>query len=237
MIYEINEVYTIDSFDPDKILSDLLNGYSSIVFILTDEINLNTSDYIFLTDEQIQYIHKIAVLNDKVNYLISHSIVNIFYCKLMNCSIDELNYYYNPYSKPNIKNNDNVNFSISHTSGCSLIAFSNVNIGVDIENIERKIDFENIIDCYFSASEKKYINSDPIKFFEFWVSKEAYLKCIGYGLVKGIKDANINAINSNGFEIINRETLLKYVIQIELIYSQYVVGVTTSEVKYDNMNW
>ena len=75
-----------------------------------------------------------------------------------------------------------INFNISHTSGCSVIAFSHLNIGIDVENIERKISFEDIIDYYFCDYEKNYINRESIKFFECWVAKEAYLKCTGYGL-------------------------------------------------------
>ncbi|NHA37349.1 MULTISPECIES: 4'-phosphopantetheinyl transferase family protein [Staphylococcus] len=231
MIYKMNMVCNIASFNPDKIIRDLLKGYSSIVIILTEKIALNKLDYKFLTYEQVQYIENIAVLSDKVNYLISHSIVNIFYCNLMNYSIDKLNYYHNPYNKPYIKNKNNINFNISHTSGCSVVAFSHADIGIDVENIERNIEFENIIDYYFCDFEKEYINSDSVKFFEFWVAKEAFLKCIGYGLVKGLKNANINVINSNYFEIINKNTYLRYVIQIEHIHSRYVIGVTTSEVK------
>lgn len=231
MIYKMNKVSNIESFNPDKVLDDLLQGYSSLVIILTEKIDLNKLDYIFLTNEQIQHLEKIVVPNDKVNYLISHSIVNIFYCNLMKCSIEELKYYYNSYSKPYIKNMSHINFNISHTSGCSVIAFSHLNIGIDVENIERKISFGDIIDYYFCDYEKNYINRESIKFFECWVAKEAYLKCTGYGLVKGLKNAHINLINSNYFEIINKDTYLSYIIYLEYIHLRYVIGVTTSEVK------
>lgn len=231
MIYKINKISNVESFNPIKILIDLLKGYSSIVIILTEKIELNESDYKLLTREQVQHIMNISVLSDKVNYLISHSVINIFYCKLMNCSIDELDYYYNPYGKPYITNKSNIKFNISHTTGCSVIAFSYANIGVDIENTERKIEFENIVNYHFSNFEKNYINSEVIKFFEVWVAKEAYLKCKGYGLLKGLKNAKINVIKSNYFEIINENKYTNHIIKIEYIYSRFVIGITTEEIK------
>lgn len=231
MIYKIHEVCNIESFNPNKILRDLFERRSSIVVVLTEKIENYKFNYHFLTRKQIQYCENLAILNDRINYLISHSIVNIFYCKLMGCSIDKLNYYYNLYRKPHIKNKSNINFNISHTLGCTVIAFSYKNIGIDVENIERKVEFENIIDYYFSDFEKIHINNKSINFFKFWVAKEAYLKCIGCGLVKGLNNANINVTDTDYCEILNKDTYLRCRIQIKHIYSRYIIGVTTLEVK------
>ena len=89
----------------------------------------------------------------------------------------------------------NLKFNISHTSGAGIVVFSECNIGVDIEKIQ-KPDYR-IVHRFFIEPEKRYIlggKSDEIRrnrFFEIWTKKEAYLKCKGCGLAGGLKNVNV----------------------------------------------
>ena len=99
MAYKKYIVYKMESFKPNLIIKDLFNGESAIVVVKTEDFEINEGSAVYLTAQQLQNMEKLIKLNDRVNYLISHSIVNIFYCNLMDCILDNLTYHYNSYGK------------------------------------------------------------------------------------------------------------------------------------------
>lgn len=91
--------------------------------------------------------------------------------------------------KPYYKNG--VKFSISHSKDLVVVAFSDSEIGIDIEGITA---FDaRTISHYFHPKEAEYIekysNSHEI-FFKLWTRKEAYLKAIGKGIIDGLNYEN-----------------------------------------------
>jgi len=61
----------------------------------------------------------------------------------------------------------------------------NRSIGCDIERHNEDLDFNAIINNYFTKQEVKFIqdsNYQPISFFDYWAAKEAYIKARGEGL-------------------------------------------------------
>jgi len=110
-------------------------------------------------------------------------------------SCNKINFYKSEYGKPHLKNID-LYFNISHTSGMSVIAMSDSNIGVDVENIDNVIISKNKIKRismrFFTISEQKYIFNETkgqvIRFYEIWTKNEAYVKYQGKSLVKEIKN-------------------------------------------------
>ncbi|MBO4864005.1 MAG: 4'-phosphopantetheinyl transferase superfamily protein [Eubacterium sp.] len=88
--------------------------------------------------------------------------------------------------KKRIVNHPNIDFSISHTFGCVVVAVrENGKIGIDTEKVH-KIS-EKVINRFFSENEKRKIsNSVNSEFVEtlIWTKKEAYIKCVGEGISK-----------------------------------------------------
>ena len=86
--------------------------------------------------------------------------------------------------------NAGICFNISHSGGVVAAAFSECEIGVDIEAL-RPVN-ERIAARYFAASDRRYLamTADPQerrrRFFEMWTAKEAYLKRFGVGLSGGL---------------------------------------------------
>lgn len=74
----------------------------------------------------------------------------------------------------------NISFSISHTAGLSVIALrKHGRIGVDIEFVERDVDFELISQAFFA-------HVGPVTktgFFRAWTRNEALVKATGQALV------------------------------------------------------
>ena len=81
-----------------------------------------------------------------------------------------------------------IRFNTSHSDALAVFAFSDgLELGVDIESIQREIDFEAIAESHFTNSEKGTLQnlSTTLRreaFFMAWTRKEAYLKCLGDGL-------------------------------------------------------
>ena len=73
-------------------------------------------------------------------------------------------------------------FNISHSASFAAVAFSDGEVGVDIELL-RDVDLR--IAEKFHADEQRYVFSSEDKrtaFFEVWTAKEAYLKKSGTGI-------------------------------------------------------
>ncbi len=99
--------------------------------------------------------------------------------------------------KPYFKNKKK--FNIAHSGEYVIVAFSDKEIGVDIE-ASSNFDISSVA-SYFHSEEIKHIkkSSDPKEaFFRLWTRKEAYLKATGKGIVDGIHQENClsNKINS-----------------------------------------
>jgi 4'-phosphopantetheinyl transferase len=94
---------------------------------------------------------------------------------------------YNSFGKPYHKTNQ-VFFNVSHSSEMALLAVSiSAEVGVDLELIDKTLDFAPIVERFFSETEKKAIHALPPEvklegFYKIWTRKEACIKAIGKGL-------------------------------------------------------
>jgi len=76
-----------------------------------------------------------------------------------------------------------LDFNISHSGDYILCAFSDHNLGIDIEAI-KPIEINDFTNC-FTADELLKINNAPekyIEFFKYWTIKESVIKADGKGL-------------------------------------------------------
>ena len=80
--------------------------------------------------------------------------------------------------------NSSVQFSITHTKHHVFCALSDRPVGIDAEEVDRKIDLR-LADKILSPTEKAQYEAAPDKrlaLLTFWVLKEAAAKCTGEGL-------------------------------------------------------
>lgn len=136
-----------------------------------------------LSNKQIEEINKTKLIEKKKEKLASIYLKNKYI----------FSYTLNEYNKP-ISND--ICFNISHSANYVILGLSNIDIGIDIEHIEKvSNEMKNYI-C--SKEEKDYIKSD-INFYELWTNKESLMKCIGKGLIDridGIKGLPINGLKN-----------------------------------------
>ena len=85
-------------------------------------------------------------------------------------------------------------FNLSHTSGLAACGIAHgVDIGVDVESIDRAVDGQEIAARHFSAEEIEQLSGcdaaeRQARFIELWTLKEAYVKAIARGLSHPLND-------------------------------------------------
>lgn len=96
-----------------------------------------------------------------------------------------------PYGKPSLLPGTDTNqlcFNYSDAGGYALYGFiRNVEIGVDLEDLDRQVGFERIVERKFSENEARAILSLPVHkrksaFLACWTRKEGYGKAEGWGI-------------------------------------------------------
>jgi 4'-phosphopantetheinyl transferase len=127
--------------------------------------------------------------------------------KILSCYLEidpaSIKFIENEYGKPKIdKNTKGIFFNISHAHNLAAYAISKeANIGIDIEFINAKVDFNGISTRFFSDKESLYIQSLPVAekataFYKIWTAKEAFIKAIGQGLSFPLKEFEISLANN-----------------------------------------
>ena len=93
--------------------------------------------------------------------------------------IENVEFYYNEYGKPYLKNNDNIFFNISHTKHIVACVIADTEVGVDVEELREYT--PAIVDKICNEKEKLNIK-EPKDFIKYWTIKEAVCKCDGTGI-------------------------------------------------------
>jgi 4'-phosphopantetheinyl transferase len=99
------------------------------------------------------------------------------------------------WGRPAVLGADNVDFNVSHSDRCCLIAAcSGLSIGVDIEVVRPIADAGEIAREHFSDDERAELKRVPVgdvrAFLCCWTRKEACLKALGVGVSGGLAAVN-----------------------------------------------
>lgn len=104
-----------------------------------------------------------------------------------------------------------ITFNLSHAHGRALIAVAQAQeVGVDLECVRSEIEVAKLSKRYFNRYEHAAIMEAPeeqraMRFFRYWVAKEALLKAQGIGL-RGLPDCEV-CIEGDGFDLEARARL------------------------------
>lgn len=128
--------------------------------------------------QQSEYIRKIG--HALLQYGLSH---------FFNIREEYPDIAYNPHGKPYLKNHKCIHYNISHSQEYILCAFSDTEVGIDIEkNGKARL---NVAKRYFHAKEVMRLTEtegwiQDVLFFKYWSIKESYLKFLGTGISGGL---------------------------------------------------
>lgn len=112
--------------------------------------------------------------------------------------LKDVNIVFNEYNKPYLENNS-IYFNISHSGNMVVCAFSDLEIGVDIEKIKS---FNKVKNLVFTKEEIEYLNNDNLLYTKLWTIKESFIKYLG--IPYDLKKVNIDLIN-NKINYLNKE--------------------------------
>ena len=113
---------------------------------------------------------------------------------------EDLEFATTPEGKPYLVSNPDVHFSLSHSGKYAVCVISDQNIGVDIENRQRKLLSEGKLEKLLAVARKSFsdreyqvfVNSSVEEqieiFLKFWTRKEAVSKACGKGLAMNFSE-------------------------------------------------
>ncbi len=162
-------------------------------FVHTDEVRDQTllaRCRALLSDEETQQQQRFHFERDRHRYLLTRAALRMVLSRYRVADPVQWRFVNNCYGKPRIADNAiarELSFNVSHTDGLILIGVSRHDaLGVDVENIVRTVSLD-VADHFFAPSESHAMRmlpakQQPMRFFELWTLKEAYIKARGMGL-------------------------------------------------------
>jgi 4'-phosphopantetheinyl transferase len=99
----------------------------------------------------------------------------------------DIEFTYGAFGKPALVGGGG-QFNLSHSGELVVIAVSALSpVGVDVEQVDRSVDFDGVVGSLGSAGERVAFAALPtedrrLAFFRWWTRKEAVMKALGTGL-------------------------------------------------------
>lgn len=221
-IYKLDILSTKD-LQNLTIMSELVPCYDTVLVIAnTNGFEIRDLKY-FLRHEEMERLTQYKTEISKINFAVSRGILNKALEVILGIPFEDIVILQSEYHKPYIKSNDEIQFNISHTTGCVVVGFSKENIGVDIEKVNHNFEFECILRECFTYREMKNIRMDVSMFYKYWTAKEAYLKYEGCGLIKNPKAIEVAYMDDQIIKIEDKvKKIKKDFIPFSLLSGEYV---------------
>ena len=156
-------------------------------------LDLNASDLnrcaLLLSGEEISRAVRFKRERDKNRYTAGRGMLRVLLGNYLGVSPQTLNITADPLGKPLLSDRPrSVDFNLSHADDCALVAISSAyEVGVDLENPARDVDYDVLALRFFSAREQAELQRIPEAerrraFVTCWTRKEAIAKALGRGL-------------------------------------------------------
>jgi 4'-phosphopantetheinyl transferase len=182
---------------------------------------------------------KLHFEEDRNTSLICHTILRLILSNKLNTDLSEIRILDEGNRKPRLEG-DWLFFNISHTRDAFAFAISECcEVGIDLEKMDRSIDFKSIARKFFSNAERAFILDSPAdsrnRFFLLWTRKEALLKALGTGIISNLSNVEVlsqgKVLNNKSFEEIDDSAFYDHFIYSEKISNYYLSVAMTQRVK------
>ncbi len=187
--------------------------------------NLYSTDKLFkdyegcLSKEKIIKLRSYKDSNSMLSSLLGELVAKVAISRHFDIPIKEIHLGKIKNGKPVILDFNDIFFNISHSDNKIICGISNSVIGVDIEHLDREINFKALSKRFFSKKEQDYVN-DSFDFLKIWTLKESYLKAVGTGISGGLQNFSV-PLDENNKMIQNKEEW--YFDNIK--YDNYIISV------------
>ncbi len=152
-------------------------------FSLLDELTR------LLQPEEIKRAERYYRETDKKKAIIYRAALRKIIAAYLKCPAQNIKFGLTATNKPFITDQPGINFNISHSGNCLIIAVAQTELGADVEMINNNFNFNEVLDDNFSKDEITFIKEkDSInRFYLVWTRKEAITKASGKGLEEDMK--------------------------------------------------
>ncbi len=192
----------------DQVLNakPILTNQKIHVFFFQLSLFCSKNLFPYLSEDELVRAHKLKVAQRQQQFVIARGLLRILLSNSLGKEPPEIIFSYEQHCKPVIKdkvNNQLVEFNISHSGDYILIAITLDNkVGVDIEKIDPRIDYQSLANRFFSDIENQaLINMDKDKqlacFYCIWVRKESFIKATGKGVAFGLERFSVPLTTNN----------------------------------------
>lgn len=147
-----------------------------------------------LDEKEKQKIKRLKSAKDRHARRVARVFLKQILARCTGKTADAIQFFENRYGKPALASGITdlpIRFNLTHATDLVACALTlRHEIGVDIENVQRRVDL-SVADRFFSNQEAQAISQTdvslkPALFFRFWTLKEAYLKATGRGVSFGL---------------------------------------------------
>ena len=148
----------------------------------------------YVDSDRRKSIEKFRFNNDKKRSLIAGLLINTMMRELYPKNKSEISYFKNLYGKPYINVYPRIYFNISHSGNYVCCAMSDSEIGIDVEEIQKSMEFTTFKNLFTEDEWEQILNEENDShetFFSLWTLKESYIKKIGKGLSKDLNSFSI----------------------------------------------
>ena len=144
-----------------------------------------------LSDDERVRAQRFRFVKDRTHFIAARGWLRAILGRYLLKEPQTLSFSYNAHGKPSLAEmpeSESLSFNVTHARGMALYAITrNRAIGVDLEYIQRPMEWESIAERFFSPYEVSMLRAVPpdrrhIAFFNCWTRKEAYIKARGLGL-------------------------------------------------------
>ena len=142
-----------------------------------------------LDEQEWQRARRLRVSGKARDFVVARARLRQILASYLGLAPETLRFNYGPSGKPELADlaADAPAFNLAHSGGWGVCAVTRgIEVGVDLEKINRQLDYEKLAAQFFSASERAWLQSGTLvrrrrRFFRIWTRKEAWLKGKGGG--------------------------------------------------------
>lgn len=151
----------------------------------------------FLSHEERNRANRFRFSKDRDHFVASRGQLRQVLSIYTKTNPEHISIMQNAYGKPCLPEPAVVKFNLTHSGSLGLLAVTNnQEVGIDLEDNRRKVDFMNIARRYFAVREARVLENlpgelRPAAFFACWTRKEAFVKAQGQGLHIPLSDFEV----------------------------------------------
>lgn len=150
-----------------------------------------------LSKKRREKVERFRFEADKVRSVFAELLLRYGLKKHYSLSGSQIEFEWNEFGKPSLKNQKELYFNISHSGNWVICAISNDSVGVDVEQINPKN--LDIAKRFYAKDEYEQLLKSEKKdelFIWYWTLKESYVKAVGKGMT--IDFSSISFSEENG---------------------------------------